>query len=152
MKLSDKGYMPKQVPCSTRADEVRRARGLTFKQISECSDFHPSFLSRLLTGRHPLTIDGAMRIGLLLDCAPEALFEPMGSPIPPRIMQPLEYDHQELGGSGVPERFKLVAGLLDTDVDGLMRYLAHGSMTSLPSHIAHRLRRQRQKAEEQMAA
>jgi transcriptional regulator with XRE-family HTH domain len=128
--------MPRAVPDMprTRAEEIRRARGISRGELLDRSGWHHTTVDRLMTGKAQLTLGNSGTLARVLDCPRPAFFEPIGAPIPPP------------GGSrrrppkAMADRLAAILTLLDCDFESLVRFLLAGDYSGLNAATTERLR------------
>jgi len=118
----------------SRAEEIRRARGITRTQLIERTGWHFSTVDRLMTGKAQLTTANSATLARVLECSTSALFEAIGAPIPPRRSRGRRPPSENL-----TERLAAFATLLGCDVYGLLRFLLGGDFGGMPVVSARRL-------------
>jgi transcriptional regulator with XRE-family HTH domain len=122
---------PRYAKPATRCDEILRARGLTPTEVAKRAGWQQAYLSRLITGKIPLTRHNQVLAARALECPVAVLHEPIGAPIPPRLA---------VAGLGLAERARAIATLIGAESgDGVMAYLVYGDDRGLSNRAKVRL-------------
>lgn len=122
---------PRYAKPATRCDEILRARGLRPTEVAKRAGWQQAYLSRLITGKIPLTRHNQVLAARALECPVAVLHEPIGAPIPPKLT---------VDGLGLAERLRAMAMLIGAEsAEGLMAYLVFGDDRGLSNRAKVRL-------------